>query len=168
MKNRNYLTDYHFKSLDSLHIVSSADLCLKTPPGVIMDDSVAEGAEHSNGYCLTATVSIWLCLWQAAPLLPWGGSDRWATQGSSIHTARRTPTETKQDHFTNVESLGKNCSSTNRSTSHSSCEYKVGGFLSPTHQIWSNLVINLRGMLSGWDPETFYFLRIFNFFIYFL
>lgn len=72
-QHRNYFTDYHFKSQDSLHIVGSADL---SPVGVVTDHSVAEGGAHSSGYCLTATVSIWLGLRQAAPLLPRGRSDR--------------------------------------------------------------------------------------------
>lgn len=106
-KHRNSFTDYHLKSQDSLHIVGSADLCLNSPLGVVPGHSVAEGGAHSSGYFLTGTVSIWRGLRQAAPLLPRGGSDRWATWGSHIHTARRTPTETDHDHFTNVERLGK-------------------------------------------------------------
>lgn len=34
---------------------SSADLCVKSPVGAVM-----EGGAHSTAYCLTATVSIWL------------------------------------------------------------------------------------------------------------
>ena len=76
IKNTNNFTHYHFKSPDSLHIVGRADLCLNSPLGVVTDHSAADGGAHSSGYCLTATVSIWLSLRQAAPLLPRGGSDR--------------------------------------------------------------------------------------------
>lgn len=120
-KNRNHWTDYLHKSQDSVHIVGSADLCLKSPVGAVVDESVAAGGAHSSAYCLTATASIWQCLWQASPLLPRGASDRWATRGPSIHSARRTPTETEQDHFTNAESAGKNSSSTNGTTFHWDC-----------------------------------------------
>lgn len=100
----NYFTHYHVKSQDSLCIVGSADLCLNSPLGVVTDHSVAEGGAHSSGYCLTATVSIWLGPRRAAPLLPRGRSDRWATWGSLPDTL---PAETKHDHFPNVERLWK-------------------------------------------------------------
>lgn len=77
-------THYDCKSQEFAYC-SSADLCVKSPVGAVMDESVVEGGAHSTAYCLTATVSIWLRA-HSRLFLPWGASERWATRGSFPHT----------------------------------------------------------------------------------
>lgn len=51
-------------------------------------DGVVEGGADSSGYCLTAIVSIWPSLRQAAPLLPREESGSSATWGSFTQPAK--------------------------------------------------------------------------------